>query len=337
VRVTDKDGATGWGEVWCNFPTVGAEHRARLIESVFAPLVEGKSFASPELAYLTLTSQTEVLAIQCAEPGPVMQCIAGIDTALWDLHAGRLNQPLWRLLGGKSPTIAVYASGLNPTSPEKLAAQKLKEGYRAFKLKVGFGKERDLANLRALREVVGTVPLMVDANQAWDLEMAKEMASAMEDFNLGWLEEPLRADRPWSEWQDIASNAAMGLAAGENLAGFDGFEKALESHALSVVQPDMAKWGGFTGCLTVAKKILGHGMRFCPHYLGGGIGLLASAHLLAAVGGDGMLEVDSNPNPLRTLACGPLVKVVDGKATLSEAPGLGVAPDLAALKEFVAP
>ena len=334
VRVTDTDGAEGWGEIWCNFPTVGAEHRARLLDSVFVPLVEGKSFASPEMAFMNLTAQTEVLAIQSAEPGPVAQCVAGIDTALWDLHARRHKQPLWRLLGGKSPKVPVYASGLNPTSPEKLAAQKLSEGYRAFKLKVGFGKERDVVNLKALRATIGDLPLMVDANQAWDLETAIEMAEAFEPFHLGWLEEPLRADRPWTEWQHLASKSATGLAAGENLAAFATFERALESHALAVVQPDLAKWGGFTGCLPVAKKILGHGMRFCPHYLGGGIGLLASAHLLAAAGGDGMLEVDVNPNPLRSLTCGPVENVTDGFVTLGEEPGLGVAPDLDALREF---
>ena len=52
VRVTDSEGAVGWGEVWCNFPTVGAEHRARLIGSVFAPLLEGRRFASPEAAFV---------------------------------------------------------------------------------------------------------------------------------------------------------------------------------------------------------------------------------------------------------------------------------------------
>ena len=334
VRVTDSDGAIGWGEVWCNFPTVGAEHRARLIDAVFAPLVQGKAFITPEMAFLSLTNQTEVLAIQAAEPGPVAQCIAGIDTALWDLHARRQKQPLWKLLGGKSPQVRVYASGLNPTSPEKLAALKLGHGYRAFKLKVGFGKERDLANIAALREAIGSLPLMVDANQAWHIESAIEMAVALEEFGLGWLEEPLRADRPWTEWQHLASNTALGLAAGENLAAFPAFDRAMESHALAVVQPDLAKWGGFSGCLPVAKKILGHGLRFCPHYLGGGIGLVASAHLLAAIGGDGMLEVDANPNPLRTLACGTSALVVDGVATLDDEPGLGTVPDRYALREF---
>ena len=96
VKVTDRDGATGWGEIWCNFPTVGAEHRARLADSVFAPLFEGKSFFSPEVAFVSLTAQTEILAIQTAEPGPIAQCIAAIDIAMWDLHARRLGKPLWK-------------------------------------------------------------------------------------------------------------------------------------------------------------------------------------------------------------------------------------------------
>lgn len=334
VRITDADGAEGWGEIWCNFPTVGAEHRARLVDSVFAPLLAGKTFASPELAFLDLTAKTEVLAIQAAEPGPIAQCIAGIDIALWDLHARRVKQPLWKLLGGKSPVVPVYASGLNPAAPEKLAARKLAEGYRAFKLKVGFGLERDTANLAALRGVIGDLPLMVDANQAWDLDTAIAMAAAFADFDPGWLEEPLRADRPWSEWQQLARKPAPSLAAGENMAAFAAFETALESHALGVVQPDLAKWGGFTGCLTVARKILAHRTRYCPHYLGAGIGLLASAHLLAAVGGDGILEIDANDNPLRTLTCGPLGRVNGGTATLSDLPGLGFSPDLLVLEEF---
>jgi L-alanine-DL-glutamate epimerase-like enolase superfamily enzyme len=337
VRVTDTDGTLGWGEIWCNFPTVGAEHRARLVDSVFAPLLEGKTIASPESAFLDLTSQTDVLALQAAEPGPIAQCIAGIDIALWDLHARRLRQPLWRLLGGNSATVPVYASGLNPTAPEALAAEKLAEGYRAFKLKVGFGRERDRANLRALRGALGNLPLMVDANQAWDLDVAADMSASMEEFNPVWLEEPLRADRPWHEWQQLGKRTRIPLAAGENVAGFAAFDRALESHALTVVQPDMAKWGGFTGCHVIARKILAHGLRYCPHYLGGGIGLLASAHLLAATGGDGMLEVDANPNPLRTLMSGPLSRVAEGTATLSEEPGLGTPPDLTALRDFAIP
>ncbi|MGH8705390.1 MAG: enolase C-terminal domain-like protein, partial [Burkholderiales bacterium] len=194
---------------------------------------------------------------------------------------------------------------------------------------------RDLANLKALRAALGEdAELMADANQAWTLGQALEEAPRLEPFGLRWLEEPLRADRFWDEWRALSGKTRSPLAAGENLAGADAFEAALAAGALAVVQPDVAKWGGFSGCLPVAKRILAAGRRYCPHWLGGGIGLLASAHLLAAAGGDGLLEVDANPNPLRTLTCGPLARVVDGLASLTGEPGLGAIPDLDALREF---
>ena len=337
VRVTDTEGAQGWGEVWCNFPTVGAEHRARLLDSVFAPLLVGSRHASPAAAFQDLSARTEVLAIQSAEPGPIAQCIAGLDIALWDLHARRLGQPLWRLLGGVGAEVPVYASGLNPTHPERLAAAQQAQGFRAFKLKVGFGRDRDLGNLKALREAVGEGDLMVDANQAWDLEAAAGHAAAFAPFGLRWLEEPLRATRPWSEWQALSARVPMPLAAGENLASVEAFGQALDARCLGVLQPDLAKWGGFSACLPVARQALARGLRYCPHFLGAGVGLLASAHLLAAASGDGMLEVDANPNPLRTATCGPVAQVVDGRVRLSERPGLGDAPDLAALCDHLVP
>jgi L-alanine-DL-glutamate epimerase-like enolase superfamily enzyme len=122
------------------------------------------------------------------------------------------------------------------------------------------------------------------------------------------------------------------LAGGENVAGDAAFDEALAARVFRVVQPDMAKWGGFSGCLPVAQRILASGARYCPHFLGGGIGLLASAHLLAAAGGDGLLEVDSNENPLRTATAGPVNAVSAGRITLGDAPGLGVDPDLEALR-----
>lgn len=325
VRIEDTDGVVGLGEVWCNFPGCGAEHRARLVASVLAPLFEGVGFGGPPAAFAELTARTAVLAIQSGEPGPFAQAIAGIDIALWDLTARRAGKPLWKLLGGAAPAVRVYASGLNPDSPEKLAAARRAEGHAAFKLKIGFGADRDIANLKALRAALGEeVELMADANQAWDSAQARALAPALEPFRLRWLEEPIRADRPWDEWRSLAQTCDIPLAAGENLAGKDAFDAALASSALGVIQPDIAKWGGFSGCLAVAKRIRAAGKRYCPHYLGAGIGLLASAHLLAAAGGDGLLEVDANPNPLRTDLCGPLSRVVEGCTTLDSAPGLGI-------------
>lgn len=336
VRAEDHDGAVGWGEIWCNFPSCGAEHRARLLETVVAPLATSRAFGSPAEAFAWLTASTAVLAIQSGEHGPIAQVIAGIDLALWDLCARRAGQPLWRYLGGRGDTVPVYASGINPDRPQDVVAQRLAAGDRAFKIKIGFGRERDLANLAAVRELLGDLPLMVDANQAWTLEQARAMAAPLLEHGVGWLEEPLRADRPWAEWQQLLRHGCPPLAAGENVTGLDGFEAAIASGALAVLQPDLAKWGGISGCWPAVQRARAAGVTYCPHYLGGGIGLLASAHVLAADGGGGQLEVDANPNPLRTAVATVLAAPQDGHCRLGDAPGIGIEPDLAQLRAIAA-
>ena len=335
VRAEDRDGTVGWGEIWCNFPAVGAEHRARLVASAMAPLAVGAAFDDPAQCFAHLSDRLAVLALQSGEPGPFAQAIAGVDIALWDLVARRRREPLWHVLGGVAADVGVYASGLNPDDPAPLARERQRGGHRAFKLKVGFGSARDLANLDALRAALGdSATLMADANQAWTLDAAMVHAAAMAPYRLGWLEEPLRCDRPWAEWQQLREAAPMPLAAGENVAGDAAFDAALACRALGVVQPDIAKWGGFSGGLAVGRRIVAAGARFCPHWLGGGIGLLASAHLLAAVGGNGLLEIDANPNPLRSLTCGTLETIVEGRAHLPDSPGLGVVPDPTSLARY---
>jgi D-galactarolactone cycloisomerase len=334
VRVEDDDGYTGWGEVWANFPSTGAEHRARLVNEVLAPAISGFVASHPLEVFDTLTQATSVLALQSGEPGPFAQTIAGIDLAVWDLYARRRQLPLWKLLGGSGSEIRVYASGINPTGSRQMAEAAMSRGHRALKLKVGFDPEADRVNLASLRQLVGDGMLAADANQGWSTAQALEIVPHLSEFGLGWLEEPIRADRPWQEWQTLRKGLDVPLAAGENIASRAGFQQALEDDVLRVVQPDIAKWGGLSVCSDIACDILRSGKIFCPHYLGGGIGLLASAHLLAGVGGNGLLEVDSNDNPLRDLFCGPVIDIRDGRVTLGEDPGLGIEPDLSSIEQY---
>lgn len=334
VRAVDEDGVEGWGEAWSNFPAPGAEHRARLVNEVLGPGLVGRKFDSPARAFETLSKGTEVLALQCGEPGPFAQAIAGIDLALWDLSARRQRLPLWRLLGGRSDTIKVYASGINPGGAAQTAEAALARGHRALKLKVGFGTETDLANLAALRGLVGAGMLAADANQGWSMAQALQMLPRLAEFDLRWLEEPIRADRPREEWRRLHAAATMPIAGGENVSSVEAFKDVLSEGVLGVVQPDIAKWGGLSLCAGLARDILKAGKTFCPHYLGGGFGLLASAHLLAGIGGDGWLEVDANDNPLRDLFCGSIVNVREGTVKLGGDPGLGIVPDLASIERY---
>jgi len=324
LQIEDASGQTGIGEVWCNFPACGAEHRARLLETAILPSLIGQEFADPEQCFYTLQNQFQRLAIQAGEHGPIAQSIAGIDIALWDLVAKRHGLPLYSLFGAERQ-IPVYASGINPTHALETLKRCQDSGYKAFKLKIGFGDEIDYPNIETLcANLEPDQKLMVDANQAWNVEQAVRQAAKLANYPLEWLEEPILADSPSEHWQRVAEASNISLAAGENLADPQSFLNANSSNWLTVMQPDVCKWGGFSAVQPIAKDALAKGKRYCPHFLGGGVGLAASAHLLAAVGGDGALEIDSNPNPLREDLFSPPID--DGKITLNQQPGLGIEP-----------
>ena len=334
VRLEASDGAHGWGEVFANFPPGGAHHRASLAAKVFAPLVAGARADDPDTLRAMLDRRTQVMAIQCGEPGPFAQVIGAIDQAAWDMSARRAGVPLWKHLGGDSPRVRVYASGLGPDDVAATALSKIAAGYRAFKLKVGFDSARDVANLAALRDALGpAATIMVDANQAWTPGDAPARIAELAPFGLHWVEEPLRADAPMADWRALASSCGVSLAAGENLRGVEAFRDAIDAGILAFVQPDVGKWGGIGGVAEVARYAAARGATMCPHWLAGGVGLAASMHLTAAFGtASSLVEVDANPNPLREDVF-PL-DLHDGFATLGDAPGLGVEPDLRALARY---
>ena len=334
VRATEQDGSVGWGEVWCNWPAVTAEHRARLAADIGQRLI-GRDLQGPAQAFEQLTRELEVLALQTGEQGPIAAVIAGIDIALWDLAARRDGVALNRYLGGDAKThVPVYVTGINPDAPEQFALARQAEGHRAFKLKVGFEMGRDLANLQAMREALGPQAVITcDANQAWSLADAQRFVREARGLDLNWLEEPIRVDAPAADWLALARESTIPLAGGENLQATQ-FDDAIALGALQVIQPDVTKWGGITGNLRVARAAVAAGRRYCPHYFSGGLALLASLHVLAAAGGRGLLEFDAHPNPNRETMVGDLLPVRDGAVPVPSAPGLGAEPDLAALARY---
>jgi len=336
LRLEDRDGAVGWGEVWCNFPAFGAENKFKLLQTVVGPAFLAASDRSPAAAFHRISASLHRMSLQTGEIGPIAACIAGIDLALWDLASRKAGQPLARYLGAKSlpADLPAYASGVNPDGAAERIAELRDGGFDAFKLKVGFGPETDFANVeRIIDSLRSGERFMVDANQAWDIAEARIAIDALNGAGLGWIEEPIPVDRPAAEWAELAALSAAPLAGGENMLGFEMFDRAVNAGHLGVIQPDICKWGGVTGCFAVARRAVGAGRVYCPHWLAGGLGLAAAAHVLAAVGGPGMLEHDSNPNPFRALLGHPLPQVENGRFALPQGPGLGVAPDMANLQD----
>jgi len=326
VRIEDQDGAFGWGEIYATMPSFGAPHRALIVHESLSQLIQGKSFDTPSQCWQWLTQKTHNLQIQTGEMGPFSAAIAGIDCAFWDLYSRKQDLPLAQCLGSALRPLPVYASGLNPADGPEVVIASRAMGFNAFKQKIGFGASVDIT---ILEKIVDTLPanesLMVDVNQGWSLTQTHEMAKLLQPFPLRWIEEPLRADRPATEWQVCRTLFNKPLAGGENLRA-DDFET--HSEWLDVIQPDVGKWGGISANFRIAKNAIASGKLYCPHWLGSGLGLMASAHLLCAVGGDGLLEMDVNENPLRDLLATPLPKVVSGHIQLNPSAGIGTLPNL---------
>ena len=146
IRIEDNDGHVGWGEAWSNFPSVGAEHRARIINEIIAPAVTGFVANTPHDLFDHLSATYAVLALQTGEHGPFAQSIAGIDIAMWDLAARRQAQPLWRLL--ERPAL------------------------------IGVGGDQVVARKRAQRGEIGDVALGAET----DLQFQRAVAGAQRRF-----------------------------------------------------------------------------------------------------------------------------------------------------------
>lgn len=335
IRLEDDQGVHGWGEVWCNFPPGGDFYRAELAINVL-PAVLSKLSLEEARPSEYVERQLHRLTLQAGEPGPIKQLAAAVDIALHDLRARRRGVPLAVELGGELRPVPAYASGISAALFESQVSHMRAQGYRHFKQRIGYDKDDSLPQLQACAEGLNAgEQLMADANQAWDLDTALQRCRQLDSLPLAWLEEPLPVDAPSEDWEVLARQCSMPLAGGENMRDDETFARAVSSGHLGVVQPDICKWGGLSGGQRVATWALDNGRRYCPHYLGGGIGLLASAHLLSAVGGDGLLEVDSSENPLQLALAGGSLALTDGLFSIPDGPGLGIEPDIAALRELL--
>jgi L-alanine-DL-glutamate epimerase-like enolase superfamily enzyme len=334
LTLFDSDGAYGFGEIWCNFPQPGAEYRAALAARVLPVALAGLSAEDFPHAFARIRGRLHHLSLQAGEPGPADQIASGVDIAIHDLAARKKGVPLAALLGGQPRPLPAYASGIDAREAEPEIAAARARGYRAFKLRIGFKGHDPVAALHAARRAAASGDrLMLDANQAWNADEARAMAERLADQAIGWLEEPLPVDRPADEWRRVARAAGpVPIAGGENMRSMTEFDAAIAGDVFRVIQPDAAKWGGLSECAKIARRVIAAGKLYCPHYLGGGVGLAASAHLLAAVGGEGMLEVDCNDNALREKLAGPLLTLRDGMVELPRGPGLGYEPDIGAVR-----
>jgi mandelate racemase len=261
--------------------------------------------------------------------GLVGMAVSGIDMALWDALGRAAGEPVVRLLGGSPRPLEAYDSygAIDPDSDAAILQSSVESGFKAIKIKLGEGDlARDLAIVRAVRQIIGEdVRLMADYNQSLDVPEAIRRIGHLSEFNLHWVEEPVKAE-------DLAGHARIRTAsetpvqAGENWWFPAGLASAIAAGASDYVMPDLMKIGGVTGWMAAASLAETAGIPVSSH-----IFAEASAHVMAVTPGAHLVE-------WLDLAGGILaepIKPAQGLIT-PRGPGLGLTWDEKAVARFAA-
>ena len=331
VRVTMDDGASGFG--WCRASAERArELLAVTLDTLFSP---EQGIAGAWLAF---------------------------EYPLWDLMGQRAGQPVYALaasLAGRTPPASLaapcydtslYIDDLHLASTEaaaELIAGEARAGYdkghRAFKLKIGRGARhlplaegtaRDIAVIRAVRDAVGPdATLMLDANNGYNLNLAKQVLEATADCRIFWLEEAFHEDSVL--YEDLKAWLAQRglpvlLADGEGDASahlLDWAKRGLiDVIQYDILHPGLARW------LPLAKQLDAWSVRTAPHHYGSGYGNYAACHLAPAAEHFAFVEWDDALIPGLD-ASGYAIE--DGRVRVPDAPGFGLALDEAVFRRAV--
>jgi L-rhamnonate dehydratase len=274
-----------------------------------------------------------------------MAAISAVDIALWDILGKSAKQPVYRLLGGRTKSrIPVYASRLYSSPLDQLAAEAKsykQEGYKAMKLRFGWGPidgaagmRKNVDLVRTVRETTGDdIDLMADAYMGWTLDYAKRMLPLLEPFNLRWLEEPVIPDdiRGYAE---LRRRSSIPIAGGEHEFTVYGFRDLIDARAVDYIQFDTNRVGGISQARKIAALAEAHSIPVIPH-----AGQMHNYHVVMASLNSPMAEyfpvVDVEVgNELFWYIFKGEPKAKDGFIDLDEStPGLGLTIDEDALSQ----
>ena len=337
VEIFTDDGLVGIGNA-----ALAPQVTKQVIDLYLKPLLIGKDPWDIEFLWQHMYRKTMAFGRR----GIGMVAISAVDIALWDLLGKSAKQPVYRLLGGRTKArIPVYASRLYSVELNDVAdeAKRYKaEGYKAMKLRFGWGPtdgaagmQRNLNLVRTVRETVGDgIDVMADAYMGWTLDYAKRMLPLLEPFNLRWLEEPVIPDDVHG-YAELKSYGRIPIAGGEHEFTSYGFRDLLEARALDYIQFDTNRVGGLTQARKIAALAEAYSVPVIPH-----AGQMHNYHVVMASLNSPMAEyfpvVDVEVgNELFWYIFNGEPKAKDGFINLDESvPGLGLTINEGALKQF---
>ncbi len=338
VEVRSDTGLVGYGECLARYtPRIWAA----IVDDLLAPLVIGADPFDTERLWMSMFR--DLRSFSGHSRGMLVEAIAGVDTALWDLKGRATGLPLYALLGGATRTrLNAYASSImqrDLSAMESEAASLVERGFRAIKIKVGVGVEQDVKTVRAIRRVVGDgIDLMLDANGGYEAPEAIDLARRIVDYRITWFEEPVVSD-DLEGYERIRAATTIPLAGGEAEFTRFGVRDLLARKVIDVIQPDVARSGGVSETKKIADLASAHHVAYAPHVgFSGAVCVAATLHLAAAATNFLTYECIYTENPLRerltvTPVGGP-GQLVDGQIPIPGGPGLGIELDPEVLRRY---
>jgi L-alanine-DL-glutamate epimerase-like enolase superfamily enzyme len=272
--------------------------------------------------------------------------LSGIDIALCDLLGKRFGEPIYRLLGYRTaPSKLAYASQLfgdDPAATFEAARRVAGAGFGAAKFGWGpYGRgsvEADAAHVRAAREGLGPdVWLLVDAGTIWGDDVAKAEArlDSLKAAGAVWLEEPFVSGALGAYQQLARRSGRIGLAAGEGCHDFHSARNLIDYGEIGFVQIDTGRIGGITTAKDIADYAQQRGIRYVNHTFTTSLALSASIQPYAGLADHDLCEYPAAPSVLaRDLTTERLLPDAKGRITLPEKAGLGLEPDLNAIRKY---
>jgi L-alanine-DL-glutamate epimerase-like enolase superfamily enzyme len=314
-----------------------------------APLLLGHSPFDIERLWHTMLHK----GYKLGPSGGLLEAMAGIDIALWDIVGKAAGRPIYDLLGGRyRDELKVYASSnrrdMTPEEEAERAASFKDEGYSAYKIHSfvrwqyddGLNESRDhtVATVRAIRERVGDdFDILVDVTNAYLPHTALRVARELEKLKAWHLEEPI-VDYDLTGYAQLAAAADIAIAAGENCYTRWQFRDLILIGQVDILQPDVIKCGGISEFRKIAALAQTFNKPITVHNTQPTVGTVAHMHLWANISSCIYpQEYSIEPHPLRDewpiLDDPPAVRA--GAIELSSNPGLGVNLDDAVVRRLV--
>lgn len=337
VEVTTDTGLVGYGEALSRRCPQSTE---AVIMDLLRPVYLGQNPFDTELLW------SRVARLRSGKlGGALVEAIAAVDTALWDVMGKATGQPVHALLGGMGRTkVDAYASALSWNAEENAMRQlraALANNYTMIKVKLGSPVEKALEWARHLREQVpSSVRLCADANCAYDLDDAIRVGRGLLDLDYYWLEEPLACD-DIEGYRLLRASVPIRIAAGEGEHTSTAARQLIADRSIGIVQPDCARAGGITETRKIVTTAHVFNVAYAPH-VGAGGAVSAAANLQLAAAMPNFLTYESMifPSPLRDELATTRVGAVDptdGRIFVPQGPGLGIEIDRNVLEKYRAP